>query len=179
MPRLLLAAGAAVILVALTGCIDPTPRVTESPTPSATPVFASEEEALAAAEEAYAAYLKVSDEISADGGANPERLADHVTPDELERAEQRFGDLESSGRRTEGMTVFDSTSIQRFDDIELAVYLCLDVEGVRVLNDQGQDVTPLDRPDRIPLEVTFEVNGRKSLLLESSDVWEGTSICTL
>ena len=48
-------AALAVVLL-LTGCSLASPEVAPTPTPSATPVFASEEEALAAAEEAYAAY---------------------------------------------------------------------------------------------------------------------------
>lgn len=177
MPRLLLVAGAAVILVAMTGCVDPKPPITPSPTATAAPVFASEEEALAAAEEAYAAYLAVSDAVSGDGGKHPERLEGYMTAEELDRAVERFSDLAASGRHTQGSTVFRSSTLQHWDDMEVAMYLCLDVSGVRVLDAQGTDVTPIDRPDHIPLEVTFRVEAPTALLLESSDVWEGAEIC--
>ena len=179
MPRLLLVAGAAVILMAMTGCVDPAPPVTSSPTPSATPVFASEEEALAAAEAAYREYLAVSDAITAVGGADPDRLREFVTTDELTRAGERFAKLQASGKVTEGSTLFDSTSLQRYDDREVIVYLCLDVSGVRVFDTQGQDATPPDRPNRLPLEVTFEVGHASQLLLDSSNVWDGENICIL
>jgi hypothetical protein len=41
------------ITLVLAGCTQPDPMPTPPPTPSASPVFASDEEALAAAEEAY------------------------------------------------------------------------------------------------------------------------------
>ena len=60
------AAALAVALV-LVGCVPTTTPASPAPRPSATPVFATEAEALAAATEAYAAYVRVSDQILADG----------------------------------------------------------------------------------------------------------------
>lgn len=162
-------------LVVLAGCVGP-PVVTPVPTPTATPVFASDEEALAAAEEAYAAYLAVSDELSADGWAEPSRLAPFLTDEELNRTERVYDDLHASGRSTVGTSVFDSTMLQRYDDGEVAVYLCLDVSGVRVVDSSGLDVTSVDRVDRVALEVVFKVVRRK-LLLDSSDIWDGGALC--
>ena len=70
-------------MLLLAGCGGGDPIPTLPPTPSATPIFASEEEALAAAEDAYAAYRGMSDQISAEGGANPERIAPFVTESRL------------------------------------------------------------------------------------------------
>ena len=62
------------VLFALAGCVPSDSQPSAAPSPSATPVFASDAEALAAAEKAYAAYLKVSDEIANDGGKDPDRI---------------------------------------------------------------------------------------------------------
>ncbi len=70
-------------MLALTGCVDGDRLPTLPPTPTSTPIFASEEEALAAAEEAYAAYLEMSNLISSEGGVEPERIAPFVTADQL------------------------------------------------------------------------------------------------
>jgi hypothetical protein len=176
MPRLLLVAGAAVILMAMTGCVDPSPPVTPSPTPSATPVFASEEEALAAAEAAYREYLAVSDAILQDGGVNGERIAPLVTPDELEDTLDGFRSFEDLQRRSVGATKFDSMTIARLDDAFLDVYVCLDVGQVRILDQNGADVTVLDRQERLPLQVGFERSGR-SLLVARSESWTGDNFC--
>ena len=61
---------AAFVLAALSGCVQTTEKPTPTPTAAATPAFASDEEALAAAEKAYAAYLAVLDDVTADGGRN-------------------------------------------------------------------------------------------------------------
>jgi len=161
-------------LVVLAGCVGP-PVVTPVPTPTATPVFASDEEALAAAEEAYAAYLAVSDEVASDGGIGVERLEAYVTASQLEQARTDFGSLQKSGRRMVGSSAFDGIVLQSFDATRLTVYLCLDVSGVRVFDGAGVDVTPVGRIARVPLEVGFAVH--EALLLDSSEVWNGGSVC--
>ena len=85
-------ASAAALAVAfvLVGCVPTTTPASPAPRPSATPVFATEAEALAAATKAYAAYVRVSDQITADGGANPERIAPHVTAAQLKRDRDVF-----------------------------------------------------------------------------------------
>ncbi|HWU47090.1 MAG TPA: hypothetical protein VN133_10080, partial [Humibacter sp.] len=53
--------GALLLGGVLAGCTPSAPKPTHSPTASRTPMFASDEEALKAATDAYAAYLKMSD----------------------------------------------------------------------------------------------------------------------
>ncbi len=81
-PRRLGAALAAVgaLALVLTGCVG-SPAPTQSPTPTeAAPIFASDEEALAAAVEAYEALSQQRrTKITDDGGAEPERIDPFVT----------------------------------------------------------------------------------------------------
>ncbi len=58
----------ALAVLLLSGCLPPQTTVTPTPEATAAPVFASDEEALAAATAAYAAYLAMSDQIFAEGG---------------------------------------------------------------------------------------------------------------
>src|SRR5690606_919779 len=78
------------ITLVLAGCTQPDPMPTPPPTPSAAPVFASDEEALAAAEEAYGKYLETVDAILADGGSNAERLKPLVTSALFEHEREGF-----------------------------------------------------------------------------------------
>ncbi len=58
----------AVLLLVLTGCTPGDEVVVPDPEPTVEPMFATDEEALAAAEEAYGAYLAASDASLAGGG---------------------------------------------------------------------------------------------------------------
>src|SRR4051812_14875779 len=76
--------------LALAGCVPSEPPVTSPPTSDAQPVFASDEEALAAAEEAYGAYIAMVDEILRNGGDDGDRLAPLVSPELLAQQEEGF-----------------------------------------------------------------------------------------
>lgn len=151
--------------------------MTPVPTPSVTPVFASDEEALAAADESYRRYIAISDELSAAGWTQPELLAEYVTPDEFDRTVVRYAKLSASGNHTSGSAAVDNVTLQRYDAYEIVVYLCVDVSAVRVLDASEKDVTPDDRPDRVPLEVGFVVGEERHLLLDSSEVWDEGNVC--
>ena len=66
-------AGVAIGALLLSGCLPQQPTATPPPEATAAPIFASDEEALAAATAAYAAYLAMSDQILKDGGKDPDR----------------------------------------------------------------------------------------------------------
>ncbi|WP_348004555.1 hypothetical protein [Pseudolysinimonas sp.] len=179
--RTVVGAFALVGLLALTGCIDSHPIPTLPPTPSATPIFASDEDALAAAEDAYRAYQEASTLIVNEGGVDPERIAPYVTEAHLEGELEGFGFYSDRGYRSEGAASFDSMSIQQLQqDANLTlvvVYLCVDVTNVRVFDQSDVDVTPASRPDRVPLEVSFEATRPGHLLVSESSQWSGTDFC--
>jgi len=169
-------------MLALTGCVEGDRIPTLPPTPTSTPIFASDEEALAAAEDAYAAYNEVSALIAMDGGADPERIAPFVTEeqltDELEGSDfyQRNGIHASSGG------VVTSTVLQQYIEsdgqAEVVVYVCLDVSGARILDASGADVTPVDRAPVIALEVVLTGDDPTSLLIADSQQWSSTDFCS-
>ena len=169
-------------VLVVSGCGSPDPVVVPEPESTSTPLFASDEEALAAAEEAYAAYLAVSDQILAEGGANPERAYAFLT--ENMRAEEAEGVqlYVDSGWHSQGNTSFDSVVLQQFvaepDSANLTVYLCIDVSNLRILNTSGVDVTPEMRPNRLPLELEFIAEASATMKLERSDLWSGEDFCS-
>jgi hypothetical protein len=181
-PRL---SGAALaVALMLTGCVPTTTPPGPTPKPSGTPVFANEAEALAAATKAYAAYVKVSDEITADGGANPERIAPYVTAAQLKRDAEVFAKYSSKSITSVGATRSDRVRIQRYEDtgelaFELSVYLCLDLSGIRLINLQSEDITPagLDRPSPMQVTFAFTDSQRNVIVVERSESWPGKDFC--
>jgi predicted small lipoprotein YifL len=172
--------GSVVVLgmLALTGCGGGDPLPTLPPTPTATPVFASEEEALAAAEAAYAAYLEMSNLISSEGGVDPERIEPFVTDQRLVDELRGFGTLSELNLRTVGTSSFTVLELQRYEEsdggAEIAFYACSDLSGSRVIDEAGEDVTPPERDDRMVLEVVLRtIPPLDRLVLESDETWLG------
>jgi hypothetical protein len=163
----------------LTGCVNADPIVTPAPIPSATPLFATEADALAAATAAYAAYVTLSDKVFSEGGSGAERLSEVSTGRQLEANVAGFAEAKSLGYRSLGTTSFDTVSVQKFDresggsEAMIVVYLCEDVSKVDVVNGKGESVVSPDRPDRAGYEVTFAAapSSLNNLLVASKDLW--------
>ena len=169
------------VALSLSGCFaQETPDATSSPSPSTTPVFASEEEALAAATEAYENYLKVSDAILADGGAKPERLLEVATSAIYERELEGYAQLASAGLHGAGSSRFDSTRLQQWSSVgsttSIAFYACVDIGGTDFLDSEGNSHVPLDRVERYPAEITVERTQDRDLVSTDSP-WSGENFC--
>jgi hypothetical protein len=172
---------AAILL--LPGCTGDAPIVLPSPESSTAPVFATDEEALAAAEAAYGEYLAASSTISSKEGSTADGLRQFVTDDyfvEVKASVERFN---NDGREQQGKPTFDSITLQQFADtyiepVVVVVYLCVDVSATTFVDAKGNDQTPPDRALRVPLEVSFVgVERTKRLLIDSSEAWTGEDFC--
>jgi hypothetical protein len=164
----------------LAGCASAPPPTLQSTAPMTDPVFASEEEALAAATAAYAAYQSMSSHIAQGGGKSPERMSQFAIGDALEGELDSLATLEKSGFHGVGNLAFDSMRLQASDLITGRVdsYLCLDVSGTDVVGPGGISTVPADRPLRIPLQVGFTYSPQShQLLVEKSESWTGTNFC--
>jgi len=185
MPQLTRPAALALVATALllSACTGQPPVVLPSPQSSTAPVFASDEEALAAAEVAYGEYLAASASISSKERADRSTIEDLVTVDYLEEVNEGLDSYEESDIFTDGVGQFDSLTLQQLDEslegpVVVVVYLCLDLTDVRVVDKSGRDVTPSDRPNRVPLEVAFEsVDRTSALLIDSTELWTGVDFC--
>lgn len=181
---MLRAAAALAAVLLLAGCVPGEPVITPEPDPDATPVFASDEEALAAATEAYAKYLEVSDQIAADGGADPGRMIPIVTKDQYQKEVEGFKSLLDGGLHIVGSSEFDSIMIQSWSMLapgsaQVVVYACSDASSTRVLDASGADVTPTNRRVRAPFELEFvsSIGDSSSLILARNELWSGTDFC--
>lgn len=170
-------------MLLLAGCGGGDPIPTLPPTPSATPIFASEEEALAAAEEAYAAYLEMSNLISSEGGVDPERIAPFASRDLYQSALDGFETLRANEWRTVGESVLQRAVLQ-FADLSgqnhedaVAAYVCVDVADVDVVDATGASVVSPDRPDLQAFEVFFDLSSESLLVPSTRDTWEPGAVC--
>ena len=177
------AAGA--LALVLTGCVGATEaNPTPTPTPTAAaPIFASDEEALAAAEQAYAAQLALVDELSHGGGEATDRLEEIATPEYASGISASLERLNKAGLYTTGTTAYDNFDlIEQFEldgVAHVSAYVCLDVGDTRVIDAAGADVTPGDRRVRAPLQVSLEskANGANHLVVAGAEPWSGDDFC--
>ena len=177
---------AVLAIAVLCGCTQKDPVVIPEPEPSSAPIFESDEEALAAAEVAYGEYLKVSNEITADGGEGAERIEPLVSEAYFESAAAGFRSYQTDGLRTEGTTSLGSAQLQQREDqgnrsAHIVVYACVDISRIRVFNSVNEDVSPANKQAPVPFELDFEAtraNNQIDIRLNGSELWNGATFCT-
>jgi hypothetical protein len=178
----LVLAGAAVL--SLSACVPPTPRVIPTAEPTVPPVFASADEALAAAKKAYEGYLAVSDAVARDGGRQPERFATVVTADWLPREEASAASLVESNRKQVGTTTADRLRLEQFEQtgaqVYVALYACLDLSSVSFVDNRSGKKVVQPTAVHIPVEVQLSSSGSSShvLLVERNSPWTGEDFCS-
>lgn len=183
---LALALLASLTCVALTGCVSPVSGATPTSSavnPTTEPIFASDEEALAAATKAYGDYVAMSDKIAQEGGVGVERITPFVTTSYLEIERAEYDRLRADSRRMIGSTSFRPVKIQRLTSqrgmAQIEAYFCVDVSDVRVMSASEADVTPTGKFEKYPilLGMTSSKLDPKLLKLDSSEVWMGENYC--
>ena len=172
---------AALIACSVAGCLplDPAPLPTIAPT--GTPLFSSDEEALAAAEGAYAAYLAVVDEALATLEDSAIRAV--ASGNALAAASESVEQFRSSSYRQTGTSFFDTTSIaqsseSRTGQVFLQIYACIDISGTDVIDGEGTSVVSLNRLSRYPVLISLETAASSQrLVVIEEEVWDGQSFC--
>lgn len=144
-----------------------------------TPMFASDEAVLAAATDAYAAYLKMSDTIAHEGGADPERIKPYVTAEWAKKEIAAFEAFHSKGLRQEGESGFSDERLQARTASSVILYACSDSGGTQFFNAAGERVTAADRVTHTSLVVEFDVSHKEpvTLAISKSEPWSGQSFC--
>ena len=146
-------------------------------------MFASDAEALAAAEKAYAAYLKVSDEVAQGGGHDADRLIGLAAGNLLTDDRSGFQTFVAKGWRSVGSTKLTNIELQSADlkagpgtPAAVVTYLCEDVSGVDVLDASGASVVSPQRPNEQQFQVTFDLSASK-LIPSEREPWAASGIC--
>ncbi|MCC2031950.1 hypothetical protein [Microbacterium allomyrinae] len=163
------ALGIAALVIALSACAPAAP----DPTPTPTAAFGTEEEAFAAAEATYRAYVDALNARRADPSALPDPM-DFLIGDALEAEIDTHQLLTQSHVMIVGPSRLasfhgESTSSEY---TEVVAVVCLDSTEARVIDESGADVTPADREPTIALESTF-LKTDSELLISKSAVAEG------
>lgn len=170
--------------LALTGCQpDDSPLVVD-PSPSVTPIFESDEEALAAAEAALLLYYETSDQVLADGGEGTERLEEVSTKDIYVPESASHQQMIDRGWHAVGGTQVDTVSLQYFDpsaapqEEAVVIYACVDISGLDIVDSAGLSVVSPSRSVRTPFEFGFLFSvDQKKLLLSHKEAWTGEDYC--
>ncbi len=176
----LAAAGAVALL--LSGCTGGAPAASPSPSADAAePIFATDEEALAAAVEAYEAYMAVDAQIGEDGGSDPERILGVVSEEYSLDVIAEYEDLADHGYKVTGTSTIDTTSLVEKAGNEshavVTIYACVGVGTTRIIDAGGIDITPVNRDPETPLVLVFAGTNADELKLTRSDLWTGSDFC--
>jgi hypothetical protein len=150
-----------------------TPEAKPSPQPTKTAAFATDEEAFAAAEETYRAFIH---ETNSENGDEEQYLGGQAVDDHV-RAEQELdaAGLQGIGEATLSKFLVEPSSL-RADRSSLTAVACLDISNVRVVNSDGQDVTPDGRPNIVALRVDMEVSNGRFLIFKEHDEDNGKCV---
>ena len=188
-PRATAAVLSCALLLGTAACASPdgdAPRAsTTAPSAAATdePIYASDEEALAAAVEAYEAYSEMSNRIANAGGEGSESIATLVTEDVNEALQAEFAAIREGELRTVGTTIVYGGLLEAWEtseaEIEASALFCRDVSGTRVVRKDGSDATAPDRDVIQAVRVTF-VSGPgnpNDLLISGVERWQDESHC--
>lgn len=183
LPRTLTALVLVGSILALTACTGPDPSPPTSSSPP--PVFANEEEALAAGREAYEGYLAVWNAIVLDGGVNEARV-DEVTSGELRAFEhESLASLRELGWTFSGAVTLETFSMDEWYSTPDAAGVlvvgvaCVDMTASQAVGPDGQSVIKPERPKKRAwkVHVTQGEAGQQPYVLSKHDVVEEGETC--
>lgn len=143
----------ALAATALAGC---TPQ--PAPTPSPTAGFATEDEAFAAAEETYRAYV---DALNAVDLSDPETFEDvyaWTTGDANSEFRRTFSEMHANGWTVSGLSevqIVEGTEWSPSDG-QSSLAICIDVSAVELVDSSGSSVVDADRPDVQSMRVDLQ-----------------------
>ncbi|WGW13162.1 hypothetical protein LWF01_05160 [Saxibacter everestensis] len=117
-----------------------------------------ETEAAREAIKAFDRYLKVSDDVSHDGGMNPDRLAEVATSILLEAELNGAKTLREDRQHVTGKSSYDSAEVKAIDVANaenggksaVTLYACVDVSRTDVVDAEGKSTLHGDRRTRWP-----------------------------
>lgn len=166
---------------ALAACAEPTRIPPAEPPGVSEPLFATDEEALAAATAAYEEYLAAVDAALADPTGFVGSFETVAAGPALQEAENAVAALVSRGLRFEGSRRIEAIELQQYFDsgesTRVIVYVCETVEGVDVLDESGESVVEPSRPDLTAFEVSVEATG-SSLVVVERLLWSVQQFCS-
>lgn len=180
-PRLPLAFLITASAFALTGCSPEAAVPSAPPSAEAEPLFASDEEALAAAEAAFEEYLVEAFAVFGADAGSPDRLEAVATGQVLETDLARADRYSTEGLRQAGKPEVLETQLQQYipgaNNDEVVTYSCLDGTSIELVDATGASLSDPNRAATITVENTFEAGESGGLLLSRSEIWAEGETC--
>jgi len=179
--RITLAVVLGVVALALAGCTPGPGPLPIPPSPTATPVFASDEEALEAAVGLFGEYLAFADTTSPQEQLEGGRLEGFLASEALDESRESLQEWVDNGWSSSGHSSIDSPQLQSYRESQgvaaVTFYLCEDLSAVDVVDGTGVSVVTPGRRDRLPLEVEVSGQSSQNLRITRSDLWAGDDFC--
>jgi hypothetical protein len=153
-------AAAALLLV---GCV---PQPDATPTPSATALpFATDEEAFAAAEATYRAYVDALNQVDLQDPETFEAVYAWTTGDAHAGARESFSQMHANGLVVSGASTVTSVHELKASGRTVQIAVCLRVADVELIDRDGVAASPPDRPAEQSLQITMTREARDAQLL--------------
>lgn len=143
---------AAVALALTTAC---TPDAAPTPSPSPTG-FASEEEAFAAAEETYRAYVDALNQVDLSDPETFEPVFALTTGEAYQAIRKDLTTMSGEGWSVSGETRPTLVRLASYDAVHARLSVCVDVSEVELVDVDGHSVVQPDRRDVQSMSVTLE-----------------------
>ncbi len=151
------------------------------PSAEAEPLFASDEEALEAAEAAFEEYLDVAFAVFSNPADGAESLRSVAVGDVLETDTERAARYAAEGLRQASRPATIETRLQQYAPSagidEVITYACIDALSFELVDQSGESLSDPNRAKRIVVENSFiEIDGSQLRLMESQ-VWSEGDTC--
>lgn len=173
---------AVAVTLILSGCVPTAPVRSVVPKPTSTPIFASDDEALAAATKAYAAYTNALDVAFSTWDTS--KLEGVASGQALLVAKRSVAKYEKLGKHQKGLTRVDDVSLVDPHAVTsvpaaagLQIYACLDLTRVDVVDASGKSVVPAEDARRFPIIASLSVKPQSILRVDRDEIWNGQSFC--
>lgn len=161
------------LVLGLAGCTQPEPA---DPTP--TPAFSSDEEAFAAAEETYRAYVDALNQVDLSDPETFEAVYGWTTGEANANERKSLSQMHADGWVVNGDTAVVGFHPGALTHGTIDAVVCSDVSAVNVMNADGESMVSPDRPTAYALQVTFvEASTPTGLRINTSSAVED-SRCT-
>lgn len=175
-PRLLPLSVALVLAsAALSGC---TPQPAPTPTPTG---FATEDEAFAAAEETYRAYVDALNQVDLSDPETFEPVYAWTTGEANAEARKSYTRMNADGWTISGesqVALIQPSKELSIEPLLVATAVCLDVSAIRGVDRDGASVVSPDRNDVQPMLITYDrAASSTGLLIASIEGREGDPLC--
>lgn len=146
----------------LSGC---TPETDPTPKPTKTAVFATDEEAFAAAEETYRAFIDAQNRVDLRDDSTFEPVYNLTVDHAYAAIRESLTQLQAEGVTMRGTSAIASMEPLKVNTAsgEVSMHVCVDVSATDLLDSSGSSIVPSTRADVQSLVVDFVLQGSDGL----------------